>query len=149
MSRESVREEVDRQWRQGEEMQARVAAAIDVLPLEALRDLARLYAAEVRYLGDHFPQGRRNVRKFPCTNDSYHGCSFTGRHDPGCKAIGGDGDVSANGFKHARSCEADCEAAGTDEPWCNCSGFDCPTCEMVDRLLGLLVAHGAMPRGDA
>lgn len=135
------RADIARRDRQSTEISDRVIAAARSLPVEGLRAILRLYVDEVGYLGEHHPSERENVTRFPCSNETYHRCSFTGRHDPSCKAAGGDGDVSANGYKSARSCEANCETAGTDEPWCHCSGFDCWTCDMVDSLLGLLAAH--------
>lgn len=134
----AARETVDRQMRQSDELQARVAAAIDALPLEALRELARLYNDEVGYLGQHLPNERESVAPYACSGKTYHYCSFSSRHDPGCPAVGGDGTLS-NRFKNATPCAPDCGETDA-EPWCQNHGFDCPTCEMVDRLLGLLEA---------
>lgn len=136
---DSVREARERRWRQSDELQERVAAVIDTLPVEALRELARLYNDEVGYLGEHLPNERESVAPFACSGKTYHYCSFSTQHDPGCPAAGGDGKLAGR-FQHARPCAPDCRETDA-QPWCHCSGLDCGTCEMVDRLLGLLEAH--------
>lgn len=136
---DEIRELVDRRMRQSDEIQERVAAAIDSLPLEALRDLARLYVNEVGYLGEHFPHEREDVAPFACSGETYHYCSFTAQHDPGCPAVGGDG-ILAGRFERAKPCAPECGETAP-RPWCSNAGFDCPTCEMVDGVLGLLEAH--------
>lgn len=142
--REKVRVEMERRDAHGDAIDERVLAAIEVLPVAALRELARLYVGEVGYLGEHHPDEREGgVKRFPCSDQGWHLCSFGGRHDPRCRAVGGDGDVSANG-ESAQSCAWDCdEAAATGQQWCHCNGFDCPTCGMLDGLLALLAANGA------
>jgi hypothetical protein len=87
------------------------------------------------------PSERTDVAPFACSGDTYHYCSFTSLHDPGCRAVGGSGELT-NGYEQARSCEPDCGETEA-QPWCNSSGFDCRTCEMVDKLLGLLDANHA------
>lgn len=106
-----------------------------------LERVTRLYVESVGYLDEHKPEHRERGTWFPCSGEAYHLCSFSSRHDPGCKAVGGNGDVSANGHSVARTCEPDCDSSGTEEPWCRCSGFDCPECEFVDELIGVIAAH--------
>ena len=67
--------------------------------------------------------------------------SFSSQHDPGCRAVGGTGELQ-NGYRSARSCEPDCGESDA-RPWCHCSGFDCATCELVDALLGILAREAA------
>lgn len=137
---DSVRETIARRDRAGDDLDKRVVAALDVLPIEELRVLARLYVDECGYLGEHTPGERESVAPFACSGETYHYCSFSTEHDPGCPAVGGDGKLSDR-FQHSKPCAPDCGETDA-EPWCSCSGFECPTCEMVDRLLGLLEAHG-------
>ena len=109
-------------------------AVLDRANEDQLRRIARVMLEECGYLDQHNPpQGSHQFGRFPCSEDTYHLCSFTLRHDPGCRAAGGNGDVSANGYAHARSCEPDC-AEGEPEAWCNVAGFDCPTCETLTEL---------------
>lgn len=136
----SVREACERRWRHSEEIQDRIAAAIDNLPVEQLRELARLYVGEVGYLGEHFPEEREDVAPFACSGKTYHYCSFSAVHDPGCPAVGGDGNLTRP--KNATPCAPDCGETDA-RPWCQFAGFDCETCAMVDRLLGILEASGA------
>lgn len=138
---DKIRETINRRMQQSDEIQARSLTAIDSLSVEALRELARLYVEEVGYLGDHMPNEREHAKRFPCTGEAYHRCSYMLPHRQGCKAIGGDGNL-VGAEEHARSCEATCESDATDEPWCHCNGFDCPDCAMVDELLALLDREG-------
>lgn len=140
MNDAEVRATVARRMRASEDISARVLGALDALPLDDLRALARLYVDETGYLGEHLPGERENVAPFACSGETYHFCSFSTQHDPGCLAAGGDGKMTGR-FENARSCAADCGEVDA-EPWCHCSGFDCATCEMVDKLLGLLEANG-------
>lgn len=145
MSDQAIREEVGkkiaRRQRQGDDLQARIIAATEKLPVQALRDIIGLYNDEVGYLGEHFPRERENVSPFACSNETYHYCSFSTQHDPGCPAVGGDGTLTDR-FEHSKPCAPDCGEIAA-EPWCHCAGFDCATCEMVDKLLGLLEANEA------
>lgn len=118
----------------------RLEKVIGDMPASMLRRVLRLYVDEIGYLGDHMPDERENTKRFACSGETYHRCSFGLAHQQGCKAIGGDGSLVGADLKHARSCEADCDASAPDEPWCQNAGFDCPTCAMVDELLGLLAA---------
>lgn len=137
----TIHDRVDRQIKQGDDFADRMLAALDTLPADVVLTIAKLYVDEVRYLGEHFTTERHTVTKFPCSEKAYHACSFTARHDPACKAVGGNGDVSANGYKTARSCEPDCDTVAKGETWCHVSGFECADCELVDRLLRILEAH--------
>jgi hypothetical protein len=105
--------------------------------LERLRRVARILHGETSFLCEHDPRGDDQFGKYPCTRAGhYHSCSFGANHHPRCKAVGGDGDVPSKSG-HARSCEPDC-AEGLPEPWCNCSGFDCPDCAVVAELNAIL-----------
>lgn len=139
----SAAERVDRWMKQSDDIEARVLVALDTLPADAVRAVAKLYVENVGYLGEHLPHEREHAKRFACTGNSYHGCSYGIAHQQGCKAIGGDGNLVGSAYENARSCAADCDASAPDEPWCHCSGFDCPDCAMVDNLLGLLEAHNA------
>lgn len=131
----SAMEHVERWMRQSGEISDRVVAAIDVLPADKVREIAKLYAENVGYLGDHFPTEREGIAPFACSGNTYHYCSFMAVHDPGCPAVGGDGSLARDG---GRPCTPEC--GETDErPWCHVNGFDCPDCEFVDKLLAILV----------
>lgn len=131
---------VERRMAASVEISDRVAAVVDSMPPTMLRKVLRLYLDEVGYLGDHMPDERENTKRFACSGETWHRCSFSLAHQQGCKAIGGDGVLVAPLGDAARSCEADCDESAPEESWCQCSGFECPTCAMVDELLGLLAA---------
>lgn len=134
-------QKVERWMNQSDEINDRVLAALDVLPLDAVREIAKLYVDITGYLGEHMPQEREDVAPFACSGKTYHYCSFTTEHDPGCPAAGGDGKLRGPHKDGGRPCAADCGETDA-KPWCHCSGFDCPDCEMVDNLLGILAAAG-------
>lgn len=116
-----------------EAITAQLAAALDTADADTVREIARLLLEEVTYLGEHMPEERESVAPFACSGATYHYCSFSTHHAPGCRAAGGDGELPSP----ASSCEPDCGTTDA-EPWCHCSGFDCATCDIVDKLLGIL-----------
>ena len=75
-----VAEKVERRWRASAEISDRVSAAIDVLPPLALGKILRLYVDEVDYLGEHLPGERENVTAHPCSDETWHFCSFSSMH---------------------------------------------------------------------
>lgn len=140
MSDSEIHARIKRQCEQANDISDRFIALADTLPDGAIRELVKLLFDEVRYLGEHLPEWRGSVAPFACSDETYHYCSFSTQHDPGCLAAGGTGEL-ANGYENAKSCAADCGET-EEQPWCNCAGFGCSTCELVDKLLGILAAHG-------
>lgn len=138
--RERVAAKMDRLDRNQRALDERVYRLIGVLSVDDLRRLATIFYDELGNIAEHLPEEREGVKRFACTGNSYHGCSYRTPHQQGCKAIGGDGNL-VGAYPNARSCEPDCDESAPEEPWCQACGFDCPGCEMVDQLLGLLAAH--------
>lgn len=114
-----------------------VLAVLDRLDRPTLERVARLFLENVNYLDQHAPEKREAVAPFACSGQTYHYCSFTTQHDPGCPAVGGDGKLSER-FEHARPCAPDCGETEA-ESWCNASGFDCPECALVNALRAVLM----------
>lgn len=136
---EQARASVERRRAASADIETRVAVVVDAMPSTMLRRVLRLYVEEVGYLGDHMPGERENTKRFACSGASYHRCSFSLAHQQGCEAIGGDGTL-VDGYPEARSCAANCDESAPEETWCQVAGFGCPTCAMVDELLGVLAA---------
>lgn len=116
MSRVSdeVRELVKRRIDQGNALSDRAIAALDTLPPEAVKEIARLLLHESRYLGEHFPSEREQLDQLSCSAHTW--CI---------------GDYGGECSGHT----------ATPATWCPVSGFDCWTCHVVDELQRILEAH--------
>lgn len=113
---ESISDWRERRDAAGDELNEKLSVALDTLPGGVVKEIARQLLAEVNYLGDHMPFTRKtDVPRWTCSGNSYH--------VPPCGNFGIKG-----------SCEP-----LPQEVWCEVAGFGCDTCELVDRLLAILV----------
>jgi hypothetical protein len=110
---------------------ADVIAAIPKLDRETLERVATLLAEQASYLDEHNPNGTEVIAPNACSGDTYHLCSFSGRHTDWCalRQEPPEGERAT-----ARLCPENCGTSEAPEPWCYCSGFDCEDCETVREL---------------
>ncbi len=108
---DEIRQKVQREIDSSNAIADAVVLAVDQLPIDAVRSIAKLYADETRYLGQHLPAERERLEQLSCSRDTW--------------CIGAYG----------RTCDGH---TSTVESWCPVSGFGCPECEFVDELFALV-----------